>query len=77
VEGAPPATTGLGMVAELGVEAELELEAELEVAEVPPESLVAPRTAAAAGVARIAKLHSAEPRARTRKTPTSFVGLRG
>jgi hypothetical protein len=49
------------------------------LAEVPPETLAVPRANTTAGVtvSRTTKLTSVEPRARTRKTASSFVGLRG
>jgi hypothetical protein len=76
VEGVePPATSGAAAGAVVEVEV-VELEA---AAEVPPETLAVPWARAAVGgtVARTAKPNSVEPRARTRKATSSFVGLRG
>jgi hypothetical protein len=49
------------------------------LAEVPPATLAVPlaHTAAGAAMSRTTMLTSVEPRARTRKTTSSFVGLRG
>jgi hypothetical protein len=74
VVGAPPETAGLVgvdvVVVVEEVEEGLEEEGLEEATEVPPETLPDPRARAAAGatVSRTAKLHSAEPKARTRKT---------
>jgi hypothetical protein len=69
VVGAPPETAGLVGVDVVVVVEEVEEGLE-EATEVPPETLPDPRARAAAGatVSRTAKLHSAEPKARTRKT---------
>ena len=60
----------------VGVDVEVE---ERKPVEVPPETLAVPcaHTAAGAAISKTTILTSAEPRARTRKTASSFVGLRG
>jgi hypothetical protein len=70
----PPVTVGLAGAAEVDVEVE-----EVVLVEVPPEALAVPlaHTAAGAAMSRTTMLTSVEPRARTRKTTSSFVGLRG
>jgi hypothetical protein len=70
VVGAPPETAGLVGVDVVVVVVEEVEEGLEEATEVPPETLPDPRARAAAGatVSRTAKLHSAEPKARTRKT---------
>jgi len=69
-------TVGLADAVEVDVEVEPE---EAVLAEVPPETLAVPlaHTAAGAAMSRTTMLTSVEPKARTRKTTSSFVGLRG